>query len=86
LTYALRAAWGGSPDSVQAADMLLSEAFVHYVADLKGTKAPRTESATAPRSRGQRPVARSIRRRNALDAPHLCRPTAGHGPGPRRAG
>ena len=39
LTYALRAAWGGSPDSVQAADMLLSEAFVHYVADLKGTPA-----------------------------------------------
>ena len=35
LADALRAAWGGSPEKVRAADRMLSEAFVAYVRDLK---------------------------------------------------
>ena len=39
LAKAIGSAWGGSPDKVMKADMMLSEAFVAYVRDLKRTPA-----------------------------------------------
>ena len=39
LAKAIGSAWGGSPDKVLKADMMLSEAFVAYVRDLKRTPA-----------------------------------------------